>query len=287
VIDAQQSTHSNRRTVADTVIAHGVKRSSVLPACNGKERAPMREIPGKRRRLLSLLSGLLPGSGREGADRRPADDGPAGVCHPSVRAAAAGAAVGFARWGWPVVPGAVPGAQERGGCSCPAPDCPSPGAHPFEPGLLAATHDARMVRWWWSARPTAPVLLATGQGGAPCAVSLPAVAAARAVAELEREGVRLGPVVAGPTRWALLVRPYSLERLGELLYAQDMVPGSLRFHGQGGYLALPPSVTGQGRVRWVREPAAGDAAPWLPDVERVACAAVTALTRPEVATPDA
>ncbi len=58
------------------------------------------------------------------------------------------------------------------GCSCPDPDCVVPGAHPYDPGLLAATTDERMVRWWWTARPDAPVVLATG-GGAPCAVSLP------------------------------------------------------------------------------------------------------------------
>ena len=88
-------------------------------------------------------------------------------------------------------------------------------------------------------------MLATG-GRAPCAVSLPAVAGARALAALDRTGMRLGPVVATPTRWSLLVAPYSLEQLGELLYAKDCVPSSLRFHGEGGYLALPPSETGHG-----------------------------------------
>ncbi|MET8575506.1 bifunctional DNA primase/polymerase [Streptomyces sp. NPDC005012] len=247
----------------------------------------MREILGKRRRLLSLLTGLLHRSGSARSGRRPDDRGGIVAGRPAGGGGTADAALGFARWGWPVLPGAAPGPGGRGGCACPDPECRFPGAHPFDPELLAATADARMVRWWWGNRPSAPVLLATGEGAAPCAVSLPAVAAARAVAELEREGVRLGPVVASPTRWALLVRPYSLERLGELLHAQDMVPGSLRFHGQGGYLALPPSVTGQGRVRWVREPESGDTAPWLPEVERVVVAAVTALTRPGVAAPDA
>ncbi|GAA3053542.1 hypothetical protein GCM10020000_39280 [Streptomyces olivoverticillatus] len=109
----------------------------------------------------------------------------------------------------------------------------------------------------------------------------------------DRAGVRLGPVVATPTRWSLLVAPYSLEVLGELLHRQDWVPGSLRFHGEGGYAVLPPSPTGTGRVRWERAPrpagAAGAGAgrgllaaragaarrldglarPWLPDVASV------------------
>ncbi|MGW2179669.1 bifunctional DNA primase/polymerase [Streptomyces sp. NPDC001732] len=203
-------------------------------------------------------------------------------------------------WRWPVLPGvglaAAGGRSDRGrGCACPDPECAVPGAHPFDPGLLAATTDERMVRWWWTNRPAAPIVLATG-GRAPCALSLPAVAGVRALAELDRMRVRLGPVVATPTRWSLLVAPYTLERLGELLYAQDRVPSSLRFHSEGGYLVLPPSETGAGQVRWERPPAAdprvpsfgsrsssraersasGAAAPWLPDVGTVLEALVEA-----------
>nr|WP_203550521.1 bifunctional DNA primase/polymerase [Actinospica acidiphila] len=181
----------------------------------------MREILGRRRRLLS----------------RRGDEGPDLI----------GAALTFAaEWQWPVLPGVAADPQDGSRCACPDPECTVPGAHPFDPGLLAATTDARMVRWWWTNRPTAPIVLATG-GKAPCAVSLPALPAARALAALDRRGMRLGPVVASPTRWAILVKPYSLEQLGELLYAQDFVPGSLRFHGEGGYLALPRRSPRRGR----------------------------------------
>ncbi|MFF0475307.1 bifunctional DNA primase/polymerase [Streptomyces sp. NPDC004284] len=221
------------------------------------------------------------------------------------RTARLDAAVTFAvEWNWPVLPGAglratttrtatatgaSPGAGARtaaGGatrtapgaaCSCPDPDCAVPGAHPYDPGLLAATTDERMIRWWWTRRPDAPVLLATG-GRAPCAVSLPAAAGARALAALDAAGMRVGPVVASPTRWSILVAPYGLERLGELLYAKDSVPSSLRFHGDGGYLLLPPSVAATGQVRWERAPLAGSARPWLPDVEAVVDALVEAST---------
>ncbi|MFJ6696817.1 bifunctional DNA primase/polymerase [Streptomyces sp. NPDC091272] len=215
----------------------------------------MREIPGRRRGLRFRRS------------ERPAPPGTALTC----------ATV----WRWPVLPGvglSLDGARGGAGrsCACPDPECVVPGAHPFDPGLLAATTDPRMVRWWWEKRPDAPVVLATG-GRAPCALSLPALAGARALVALDRMGVRLGPVVATPTRWSLLVAPYSLERLGELLYAKDRVPSSLRFHGDGGYLVLPASQTGTGPVRWEREPAAGrDGRPWLPDVETVLDALVTA-----------
>ncbi|GGQ63367.1 bifunctional DNA primase/polymerase [Streptomyces flaveolus] len=220
----------------------------------------MREILGRRRRLLSRR-----GDGR-----------------PEL----IGAALTYAtQWRWPVLPGVAPDPQARSRCGCPDPECTVPGAHPFDPGLLAATTDERMVRWWWTNRPTAPIVLATG-GSAPCAVSLPALPAARALTALDRAGLRLGPVVASSTRWSLLVRPYSMEQLGELLYAKDFVPGSLRFHGEGGYLALPPSETGPGAVRWERAPLPGSASPWLPDVEAVVDAVVDALTRTGVSAPE-
>ncbi|MFE9120721.1 bifunctional DNA primase/polymerase [Streptomyces sp. NPDC007172] len=195
----------------------------------------------------------------------------------SERAAQLGAALTCAtQWKWPVLPGVGLAADGRG-CACPDPECVVPGAHPFDPVLLAATTDERMIRWWWTNRPDAPVLLATG-AGAPCAISLPALAGARALAALDAMGVRLGPVVATPTRWSLLVAPYSMERLGELLYSKDWVPSSLRFHSEGGYLVLPPSRTGKGQIRWERPPVSGSGGPWLPDVEAVVDALVEAST---------
>ncbi|MEU7149421.1 bifunctional DNA primase/polymerase [Streptomyces sp. NPDC045456] len=228
----------------------------------------MREILGRRRKLQLRRGG---------------------------RSALLGAALHCAtEWQWPVLPGVglrtggkpaggkPPGGRgraERGArpCSCPDPDCVVPGAHPFDPGLFAATTDARMVRWWWANRPTAPLLLATG-GRAPCALSLPAVAGAQALTALDHFGVRTGPVVATPTRWSLLVAPYSLAELGELLHSRDWVPSSLRFHSEGGYVVLPPSQIGAGKVRWERSPGTGPAAPWLPRVETIVDALVTAST---------
>lgn len=69
-------------------------------------------------------------------------------------------------WQWPVLPGVGRSGADSARCACPDPDCVVPGAHPFDPGLLAASADARMVAWWWARRPSAPVLLATG-GTAP------------------------------------------------------------------------------------------------------------------------
>ncbi|MFC0601802.1 bifunctional DNA primase/polymerase [Streptomyces palmae] len=212
----------------------------------------MREIPGRRRKFPLLRQG-----------------GGSALLRAALTCAT--------EWRWPVLPGVGlnPGAGRPGTCGCPDPECVVPGAHPFDPGLLAATTDARMVRWWWTNRPSAPIILATG-GRAPCGVSLPAVAAARALTAIDQAGVRVGPVVATPTRWTLLVAPYGLEELGELLHSQDWVPSSLRFHGEGGYVALPPSQTGPGRVRWERAPQRRVATPWLPQVSTVVDALVEA-----------
>ncbi|WP_240136911.1 bifunctional DNA primase/polymerase [Streptomyces sp. MUM 178J] len=209
----------------------------------------MREILGRRRRL------------RFRRRRGPAQLDAALVC--------------AVEWEWPVLPGVGGGDRPGRRCACPDPDCVVPGAHPFDPVVLAATTDERLVRWWWTNRPYAPIILATG-GRAPCALSLPAAAGAAALSELDRMGMRLGPVVATPTRWSLLVAPYTLERLGELLYLKDCVPSSLRFHGEGGHLVLPPSETGMGQVWWERAPLPGSATPWLPDVEAVVDALVEA-----------
>ncbi|MCX2967878.1 bifunctional DNA primase/polymerase [Streptomyces sp. TRM70308] len=194
-------------------------------------------------------------------------------------------------WQWPVVPGAelreprragrrrAPGRARRADpradatCACPLPDCPVPGAHPLDPDLLAATTDARMVRWWWTQRPGASVILATG-GRAPCALSLPAPAATLALADLDERGLRTGPVLTTPTRAILLVRPYDLAELGELLHARDYVPTSLRFHGQGGYVPLPPTQTPAGPVCWIRAPRGPE--PYLPSAAELLDALIDA-----------
>lgn len=188
------------------------------------------------------------------------------------------AAVEYAvRREWPVVPGS--GLRSDGHCRCDGTRCPAPGVHPDIPELLAATTDARMVHWWWTARPAAPVILATG-APAPCALSLPTPAGRRALAALDRIGVRTGPVLASPARLALLVAPYELPDLGETLctllddpgpdgLGPGRLPGGLRFHGDGGYLPLPPSWAPSGRVEWLRPPEPPGGRERLPEAAEV------------------
>ena len=186
----------------------------------------MREILGRRRRLRS------PAQRREAwtsSTRR----------SPAPR-----------QWQWPVLPGVGRAAGPRAGprLRLPRPRCAVPGAHPFDPGLLAATTDARMVRWWWTNRPGRPDRPGHRRHGALRGEPARPSPAARALAALDRMGMRLGPVVATPTRWSLLVAPYSLEQLGELLLRQGL---------RAQFAALPrrgrlsrccrPSETGRGR----------------------------------------
>ncbi|GAA1068979.1 bifunctional DNA primase/polymerase [Kitasatospora nipponensis] len=192
--------------------------------------------------------------------------------HRSTRQALLQAALTCAeRWQWPVVPGAVvveralDGGPATGSCSCGDPLCPVPGAHPHDQPLLAATTETTMVRWWWERHsPQAPVIVPTGREVA--AVSVPASAGVRLLDYLDALRLVPGPVLATPTRCALLVAPYAYPELAELLVAQEetllpggapgRVPTSVRYHGPGGFLVLPPSRIGPGggQVRWVRRP---------------------------------
>jgi hypothetical protein len=169
-------------------------------------------------------------------------------------------AVACARAGWPLVPGAGLHRWSRL-CRCGREDCTVPGVHPFEPPLLAASADERMVRWWWARSPDAPVVLATGTKVA--ALSVPAEAGRGALDELDLLGVRTGPVMAAPGRYTFLTQAYSFDVLGDLLdrYGLDrygMVPNELRFHGPDGYLAIPPSRTPRSTLTWLRAPEAPD-----------------------------
>ncbi|MEU5433073.1 bifunctional DNA primase/polymerase [Streptomyces sp. NPDC020719] len=152
-------------------------------------------------------------------------------------------------WGWDVAPGAR---ELSGECSCGAPACPEPGAHPlgFAPEIPAgATLDE--VGKAWAECPGATVLLPVGRTFDILDVAAPA--GRRALVRLERMGLPLGPVSTTPAgRTHFFVAPGAAAQLPRLLYRMgwDDADLDLVCPGPGAYVPAPPSA----EVRWLRPP---------------------------------
>ncbi|MCX4746575.1 bifunctional DNA primase/polymerase [Kitasatospora sp. NBC_01287] len=184
-----------------------------------------------------------------------------------TRATAYQAAAEYAgRWGWTVALGSAPartgpttGLRPGDLCSCGRPRCAAPGLHPphgtaareLPPG--AAPHEARAL---WDGDPQASVLLPTGRGFD--VLDVPEAAGLRALVRLERMGTQVGPVLASPAgRLLFFVARGTAEKLPDLLYRMgwDDAALDLGCHGEGAYLAAPPTVLpGLGPMRWLRHP---------------------------------
>ncbi len=87
---------------------------------------------------------------------------------------------------------------------------------------------------------------------------MPEQAGLQALVRLERMGTQVGPVLAAPTgRLQFLVAAGTARQLPELLYRMgwDDAALDLACHGEGSYVAAPPTVLdGLGPVRWLRRP---------------------------------
>lgn len=168
---------------------------------------------------------------------------------------------------WDVVPGvwleAGDGVQW---CSCGAPACAAPGAHPAHADWAAqATGSATVARRWWQERPKASILLPTGR--AFDALDVPETAGFLALARMERMELALGPVTLSPDRrMRFFVLPGAAARLPGLLHAIGWTPNSLDLLtlGEGAYVPAPPTRYGiGGAVQWARRPTPANR--WLPD----------------------
>ncbi|MEU6538036.1 bifunctional DNA primase/polymerase [Streptomyces sp. NPDC047000] len=168
---------------------------------------------------------------------------------------------------WDVVPGAwleAGDAVER--CSCGAPACAAPGAHPAHADWAArATGNATVARRLWQERPGASILLPTGR--AFDALEVPETAGFLALARMERMELALGPVTLSPDRrMRFFVLPGAVARLPGLLHAAGWAPESLDLLvlGEGAYVPAPPTRYGTGgAVQWARRPTPANR--WLPD----------------------
>lgn len=197
---------------------------------------------------------------RPGTSRRP----PTSVC-------AAQVAAYTGRYGWAVAPGAQAG---RGGgtegrqCSCGAAACPAPGAHPLPfAGEIPAGAPLEQVTAAWAEVPGAGVLLPVGRTFDVLDVA--ERSGRRALAQLERMGLRLGPVISTPTgRAQFFVAPGAAAELPDLLYRMgwDDTDLDLRCLGPGDHITAPPSDRGGlGPVRWLRAPESDAAARQPPE----------------------
>jgi hypothetical protein len=172
------------------------------------------------------------------------------------------AAVRYVRHGWDVVPGAVR-CGDRFRCMT---GCPTVACHPdwgnWEP---TATRDPAWVAALWAFRPRA-ILLATGR--AFDVLEVPAGVGAGA-----GRGALRGPVaVTAAGRWMFLVLAGGRLR-PELADRPDVV-----LHGRGSWIPAPPTLTTEGRVRWLVDP---EEVSWrLPDPQTVQALLARALPVP-------
>ncbi|WP_371479381.1 bifunctional DNA primase/polymerase [Kitasatospora sp. NBC_00315] len=165
------------------------------------------------------------------------------------------------RWGWAVATGRAPGGARPAvrsgpptGCPCGAARCAAPGLHPAtgaEPPTGSAPRPLAGARGAEGA-----VLFPTGR--AFDALDVPEQAGLQALVRLERMGTQVGPVLAAPTgRLQFLVAAGTARMLPDLLYRMgwDDAELDLACHGEGSYVAAPPTVLeGLGPVRWLRRP---------------------------------
>ncbi|MER5867677.1 bifunctional DNA primase/polymerase [Kitasatospora sp. NPDC002040] len=167
------------------------------------------------------------------------------------------------RWGWAVAVG-TGAARADGRCDCPAAHCAAPGlhrglgpAHTVDPATGAGAAELHRLRSGESA-----LLLPTGHSFD--VLDVPAQPGLQALVRLERMGTQVGPVLGLPTgRLLFFVAPGAALRLPELLYRMgwDDTTLDLACHGEGGYVAAPPTVLGPlGPARWLRRPCRDSAA---------------------------
>ncbi|NIH78114.1 bifunctional DNA primase/polymerase [Amycolatopsis viridis] len=147
-------------------------------------------------------------------------------------------AIGLAWHGWPVLPGTFPAHAEAGGSWT----GPVPVHQDWADRLDAHPNE---VATWWNGRPYS-LLVATGT--VLDAVEVPDELGKRAARLLRATG-HPAPIVATPNgRWLFLTTV--ADRLPQELAAE----GTVRWHGQGSWIPLPPTPFQHGVVHWRVKP---------------------------------
>jgi Bifunctional DNA primase/polymerase, N-terminal len=154
------------------------------------------------------------------------------------RASLRRAAVRYAGHGWPVVPGAeLVGGRYVCGALCPTVAC-----HPAFAGWerLASVSKSTVEGWWRAG--AFSVLLATG-------LAFDVLELAAWPDEHVLDAARTGPVLRAPTGGAMF-----LLRTGGPLDPELAARADVVLHGAGSWIAVPPTRTPAGRLRWIVAP---------------------------------
>jgi hypothetical protein len=175
---------------------------------------------------------------------------------------------------WEVVLGTSAQRSQAGwSCSCGSAQCAAIGAHAAQRDWQKrSSAQPSKAHEWWTAKPTASVLLPTGRAFDVLEVS--EAAGCLGLARLERAGVNIGPVAALPTRrMYFFVLPNARTKMVKMLAALGWGRTRLDLvcRGAGDYVVAPPSRIGAlGHAQWVRRPSETNR--WMPDVEELVAA---------------
>ncbi|WP_436493318.1 bifunctional DNA primase/polymerase [Actinokineospora sp. HUAS TT18] len=151
-------------------------------------------------------------------------------------------AIGLAFRGWPVLPGTYPTGAHWAGRDGVEDTGPVPVHRDWEDRIGTK---AEQVATWWTGRPYT-LLLATGR--VYDAIEVDDDLGRRAAGVLRSVGIPV-PIIATPER-----RWHFLTLTGSALHRDLAADPSIKLHGAGSWISLPPSPFQQGVVHWRVKP---------------------------------
>lgn len=163
-----------------------------------------------------------------------------------------GAALAYARHGWPVFPLHNP---EVGGCSCGRP-CKDIGKHPRTlHGVLDASTDTAVIQRWWRMWPEANVGLATGAASGIIVLDVDDMESLRHLETIHGALPETASVSTGKGQHFYFTHPGGVVRNSN----GDIAPG-IDIRGHNGYAVAPPSRHANGaQYRWISPKGVGPA----------------------------
>jgi putative DNA primase/helicase len=172
------------------------------------------------------------------------------------------AALAYARAGWAIFP--LWGTDENGQCLCPkGADCPkkNAGKHPLTDqrlgltnGLKHATVDIVVISLWWDTHPLSNIGLATGEISGVDGLDIDTRGGGFDTWQFLRETHGEIPESTPSTRTGSGGRHFFFAHAEGLGNSAGRIGEGVDVRGDGGYVILPPSVSGSGIYSWVVTP---------------------------------